>query len=167
MTSPLFDKIERLIELARKHGVHELAVEDKDGKITVVTSAGSAPAPTMYAPPIYAQHQMPQAAMYAAPQAASPQTAPAEGATGAGKKPTTSGKVIKSPFVGTFYRAPAPGSDNFADVGKRVKKGDTLCIIEAMKLMNEIEAEFDGVIKEILAENEQPVEFDQPLFVIE
>lgn len=83
------------------------------------------------------------------------------------EKPMTSGKVVKFLFVGMFYCALALGVDNFADVGKWVKKGDTLCIIEAMKLMNEIEAEFDGVIKEILAENEQLVEFDQPLFVIE
>ena len=74
---------------------------------------------------------------------------------------------MKSPFVGTFYRAPSPEADNFVDVGSRVKKGDTLCIVEAMKLMNEIESEFDGVIKEILVDNETPVEFDQPLFVFE
>ena len=75
-------------------------------------------------------------------------------------------RTINSPMVGTFYRAPSPGAKPFADVGQKVKAGDTVCIIEAMKLLNEIETEYDGVIKEILVENGQPVEFGQPLFVI-
>jgi acetyl-CoA carboxylase biotin carboxyl carrier protein len=77
------------------------------------------------------------------------------------------GHIVKSPFVGTFYRASSPGSDPFVDVGTRVKKGQTLCIVEAMKLMNEIESDRDGVIREILIENGQPVEFEQALFIIE
>ena len=81
--------------------------------------------------------------------------------------PAHSGHVVTSPFVGTFYRAPAPDSAPFADVGQRVTKGQTLCIVEAMKLMNEIEADVDGVVKRILVENAQPVEYDQELFVIE
>jgi acetyl-CoA carboxylase biotin carboxyl carrier protein len=89
--------------------------------------------------------------------------------TQAASAPVTkrTGFEVKSPFVGTFYAAPAPGEDNFVSVGTRVKKGDTLCIVEAMKLMNEIEAEKDGVISEILIDNEAPVEFDQILFVID
>jgi len=110
----------------------------------------------------------------------SPVAAQAAGAASAGSQGSASGfsaaesakaapagKVVRSPFVGTLYHAPSPGADPFVEVGKRVKKGATLCIVEAMKLMNEIEAEFDGVIKEILVANEQPVEFDQPLFVME
>ncbi|MCP4869315.1 MAG: acetyl-CoA carboxylase biotin carboxyl carrier protein [Proteobacteria bacterium] len=81
--------------------------------------------------------------------------------------PAHSGHVVTSPFVGTFYRAPAPDSAPFADVGQHVTKGQTLCIVEAMKLMNEIEADVDGVVKRILVENAQPVEYDQELFVIE
>ncbi|WP_289168346.1 acetyl-CoA carboxylase biotin carboxyl carrier protein, partial [uncultured Parasutterella sp.] len=80
---------------------------------------------------------------------------------------TPSGTQVTSPMVGTFYRAPSPGADPFVEVGTQVKKGDTLCIIEAMKLLNEIEAEVSGTVKEILVDNASPVEFGQPLFVIE
>lgn len=108
------------------------------------------------------------AAMMAPPMAAVPQPPPQKADVPAGtSKGFASGHILKSPFVGTFYRASSPGADPFADIGTRVKKGQTLCIIEAMKLMNEIEADRDGVIREILVENGQPVEFDQALFVIE
>jgi acetyl-CoA carboxylase biotin carboxyl carrier protein len=102
------------------------------------------------------QHYM-QAAAPAATPAAAP--APAEDAV-------PEGHVVRSPMVGTFYRAPAPGSKNFAEVGQSVNAGDTLCIIEAMKLLNEIEADQGGTIKAILVENGQPVEYGEPLFVI-
>ena len=82
-------------------------------------------------------------------------------------KPKTSGRVVTSPFVGTFYRAPSPDSDPYAEVGQTVKEGQILCIVEAMKLMNEIESDFSGVVKEILVDNGQPVEFGQELFRIE
>jgi acetyl-CoA carboxylase biotin carboxyl carrier protein len=159
------ETLEKVIELVRRHGIHQLEVEDETLRISVTATAPGVPAGmSVMSPAAYMQP-----AAYAPPAAgAAVQAAPA--AATAGSKPAApaySGRVLKSPFVGTFYRSPSPGSDSFVEIGKRVKKGDTLCIIEAMKLMNEIEAEFDGVIKEILVDNEQPVEFDQPLFVLE
>ena len=168
------DKLEKIIELVRRHGIHQVQVEEGGVKISVTATPPQAAAP-MGASPLYpaavqhhvAPHYAAPQPSFQAPQAAALQSAPQASPAATEKKPTVSGKVVKSPFVGTFYRAPSPGADTFCEVGKRVKKGDTLCIIEAMKLMNEIEAEFDGVIKEILVDNEQPVEFDQPLFVME
>lgn len=161
------DQLEKVIELVRRHGIHQLEVEDENLRISVTATAPGL-AGTM---PIAAQQAFMAPAAYGAPMAnvAAVTTAAPAAAPAAAAKPaaTISGRVLKSPFVGTFYRSPSPGSDSFVDIGKRVKKGDTLCIIEAMKLMNEIEAEFDGVVKEILVDNEQPVEFDQPLFVLE
>lgn len=151
--------VEKLIEMAKKHGVEKLSVTEGDLEVSVTTSSvqmsGQFP---MMSQPMFAQHMQAQAAP-AAPAAA----AEAPAAPVANKNQ----KTILSPFVGTFYRAPSPDADVFVDVGQRVRKGDTLCIIEAMKLMNEIEAEYDGVVKEILVDNETPVEFEQPLFVIE
>ncbi len=137
-----FDAVEKVIELLKKHDLEQIAIEDGDVKISVTAKSTPRVVKTqrIEAPP-QQQQQAPAAVMR--------------------------GKAVKSPFVGTFYTAPSPGADPFVEVGKRVKKGDTLCIIEAMKLMNEIEAERDGTITEILVENEQLVEFDQPLFVIE
>jgi len=163
-----FAKIERLAELLHKHGLEEIRIEDGSGKISlkapVHTVAPGMPTYPMHAP-VYHQSQI---APYqaAAGAAAAAGTAPA--ADGASKAaPKASGKIIKSPFVGTFYRASSPGAEPMVSVGQRIRKGQSLCIVEAMKLMNEIEADMDGVVREILVENEQPVEFDQPLFVIE
>lgn len=165
------ETLEKIIELVRKHGIQEVTVEDGGHKFTVKAhtygpaglpaGVGQLPLPG-YGAPLPAAFQGLAAASQQAPTAA-PAAAPQQPA----KAQSTTGRVVRSPFVGTFYRAPSPGADYFVDVGKRVRKGDTLCIIEAMKLMNEIEAEFDGVVKEVLVENEQPVEFDQPLFVVE
>ncbi|MEN9833997.1 MAG: acetyl-CoA carboxylase biotin carboxyl carrier protein [Pseudomonadota bacterium] len=161
------DQLEKVIELVRRHGIHQLEVEDENLRISVTATPPGIGAGM----PLAAQHAFVAPQAYGAPVATVAAVAPAPAAAspaGAGKpQATVSGRVLKSPFVGTFYRSPSPGSDVFVDIGKRVKKGDTLCIIEAMKLMNEIEAEFDGVVKEILVDNEQPVEFDQPLFVLE
>ena len=99
--------------------------------------------------------------------ATAPAAAAAPANVGSSLDSVPAGKLIKSPFVGTYYAAPGPGSDDFVTVGSKVKKGDTLCIVEAMKLMNEIESESVGIIKEILVDNESPVEFDQPLFILE
>jgi acetyl-CoA carboxylase biotin carboxyl carrier protein len=151
------EKLEKVIELVRKHGMHEVRIEDDDTKITVRATPPGTGAPMMAAPQQPMYHQSPMAP---APVAAAPEAAPAA-------KAAPVGKVMKSPFVGTFYLAPSPEADAFTSVGARVKKGDTLCIVEAMKLMNEIESEFDGVIKEILVDNETPVEFEQPLFLFE
>ncbi|MEM6326423.1 MAG: acetyl-CoA carboxylase biotin carboxyl carrier protein [Bacteroidota bacterium] len=171
------DKIERLLDIVAKSGLAEVEVEEKDFKLTVrATSApaespASAPQPMVIAMPGYGA--VPAAAAPAAPAPApvapaapsAPASAPpAEApAPGSGANET----VVPAPIVGTFYSAPSPDSNPFVSVGDRVEIGQTLCIIEAMKLMNEIEAETAGVVKQILVQNAEPVEFDQPLFVIE
>lgn len=170
-----FETIEKLIELARKHGVHQIEVEENGVKVSVTATAPHSglpvSAPALYQPHLTGMHPQ-QATAIVAPSVAhmpssSAGAAPSGETIAKASLPTQKGRIIRSPFVGTFYRSPSPGSEVFVDVGKRVKKGDTLCIVEAMKLMNEIEAESDGVVREILVDNEQPVEFDQPLFVIE
>ncbi len=161
------EALEKVIELARKHGIHQIEVEDKDLKVVVTTTP---PQMTLGGPGTHAM-----APMYGAPmppsiqyqtQMHAPAPQPAHDAKPQAT-PTAKGRILKSPFVGTFYRSSTPGGEPFAEIGKRVKKGDSLCVIEAMKLMTEIEADFDGTVREILVDNEQPVEFDQPLFVIE
>ena len=149
-------KVKKLIELLEESGIDELEI--KEGEESVRISRHSkTPAQQYYAPaPMHAP------APAAAPVAAA--AAPAAEATAAA--PALKGTVIRSPMVGTFYRKPSPTSPNFAEVGQSVKKGDTLCIVEAMKMMNHIEAETSGVIESILVEDGQPVEYDQPLFTI-
>jgi len=144
-----FAKIEKLMELMRKHGMQELSVADETLEISIK-------APSTASVPVQMAAAVVQAAAHE-PVAAVASVRPA----------SASGKMIKSPFVGTFYRSSQPGSPAFVSVGQRVKKGEVLCIVEAMKLMNEIECEMDGVIREILVDNEHPVEFDQPLFIVE
>jgi acetyl-CoA carboxylase biotin carboxyl carrier protein len=144
-------KLKKLIDLVEASGIAELEITEGEEKVRIAKSIAGAP--MMLAP----QPQMFHAAAPApAPAAAA---APAEDAV-------PEGHVVRSPMVGTFYRAPAPGAKNFAEVGQTVSAGDTLCIIEAMKLLNEIEADQGGVIKAILVENGQPVEYGEPLFVI-
>lgn len=158
--------IEQLMELMRKQGFNHVKVESKDQKVEITMQAPVAASPMAGMPMMGAP--MMGAAMMSAPMSAVPQPpAPKADVPAGTAKSFASGHILKSPFVGTFYRSSSPGADPFADVGARVKKGQTLCIIEAMKLMNEIEADRDGVIREILVENGQPVEFDQALFVIE
>ena len=167
------EKLEQVIELVRRHGLHQVEIEEGGTRISVTATAPQA-APVTGLPFGYGMAAMAPGAMMASGQAAPSAFAPTaaasapQGNTSADVKTSApSGKIVRSPFVGTIYRSSSPGADPFVEVGKRVKKGATLCIVEAMKLMNEIEAEFDGVIKEILVDNEQPVEFDQPLFVME
>lgn len=158
-------KVEQLMELMRKQGFNHLKLESKDDLIELTLAPAAAPVMSgmphvgmlagMMAP------QMPQLSQV--PPAPSPKNELAGGTA----KGFTTGHMVKSPFVGTFYRSPSPGADLFTEIGSRVKKGQTLCIIEAMKLMNEIESDRDGVVREILVENGQPVEYDQALFVIE
>lgn len=146
-------KLKTLIDLVSESGVAELEITEGDDHVKIVNRVGAAPAAAVAAP-------APVIAAAAAPvEAAAPTPAPT-------LAPAEETRTVNSPMVGTFYRAPSPGAKPFADVGQRVKAGDTVCIIEAMKLLNEIESEYDGVIKEILVENGQPVEFGQPLFVI-
>ena len=148
-------KVKKLIELLEESGIDELEI--KEGEESVRISRHSKqPA---YAPqPFYAPAPAPTAAPVAA-AAPSAEAAPAAA-------PKLNGTVARSPMVGTFYRAASPTSANFVEVGQTVKKGDILCIVEAMKMMNHIEAEASGVIESILVENGQPVEYDQPLFTI-
>ncbi|MHC8316375.1 acetyl-CoA carboxylase biotin carboxyl carrier protein [Pseudomonas sp. LB3P31] len=147
-------KVKKLIELLEESGIDELEI--KEGEESVRISRHSkTPAQQYYAPaPMHAPAPAPAAA---APVAAAP-AAPAA--------PVLNGTVARSPMVGTFYRKSSPASPSFVEVGQTVKKGDTLCIVEAMKMMNHIEAETSGVIESILVEDGQPVEYDQPLFTI-
>lgn len=148
-------KLKTLIDLVAESGIAELEITEGEGKVRIVKFAQGgqfAAAPVVQAYPV-----MPQAPV----AAQAPADVPAAAAP-----PVAQGHVVKSPMVGTFYRAPNPGAAVFVDVGQAVKEGDPLCIIEAMKLLNEIEADKAGTIKEILVENGQPVEFGQPLFVI-
>ena len=148
-------KVKKLIELLEESGIDELEI--KEGEESVRISRHSkTPAQQFYAP------QMQAPAPAAAPVAAAPVAA----AAAAPAAPKLNGFVVKSPMVGTFYRTPAPTSPAFVEVGKTVKVGDTICIVEAMKMMNHITAEKAGVIESILVENGQPVEYDQPLFTI-
>lgn len=151
-------KIKKLIELVEESGIAELEITEGEESVRI-HRGGSQSAPMHYQfPPQQMQHA-PAPAPAPAPAAAPASEAPAA--------PEISGHVMKSPMVGTFYAAPAPGSPDFVTVGQQVKAGETLCIVEAMKMMNQIEADKGGVIKQILVENGEPVEFDQPLFVIE
>ncbi|MDT8926533.1 acetyl-CoA carboxylase biotin carboxyl carrier protein [Pseudomonas taiwanensis] len=149
-------KVKKLIELLEESGIDELEI--KEGEESVRISRHSkAPAGQQYFAP---------APVAAAPVAAPVAAAAAPVTEAAAAAPALKGTVIRSPMVGTFYRKPSPTSPNFAEVGQTVKKGDTLCIVEAMKMMNHIEADVGGVIDAILVEDGQPVEFDQPLFTI-
>jgi len=145
-------KVKKLIELVEESGIGELEIHEGEESVRI-SRFGSQPAQATYAVPA------PVAAAPAAP--AAPAAAPAAEAA-----PELKGTVIRSPMVGTFYRAPSPTSANFVEVGQTVKKGEVLCIVEAMKMMNHIESEVSGTIDSILVENGQPVEYDQPLFTI-
>ena len=156
-------KLKTLIDLVQESGIAELEVSEGDHKVRITRTVASQmqmPAMQMYAPP--PQQPGPPMAQHPSPLAA---IAPPPAVASAPEVET--GHVVKSPMVGTFYRSGSPGSGAFAEVGKTVALGETLCIIEAMKLMNEIESDKAGVIKAILAENGQPVEYGQPLFLIE
>ena len=142
-------KLKKLIDLVEESGIAEIEVTEGEEKVRITrTTAAAAP---IYAAP--------------APAAAAPVAAPAAPAAAPAARDLSN--AHKSPMVGTFYRAPGPNAAAFVEVGQQVKAGDTLCIIEAMKLMNEIEAEKSGVVKEILVENGTPVEYGEPLFIIE
>jgi acetyl-CoA carboxylase biotin carboxyl carrier protein len=149
-------KLKTLIDLVAESDIAELEVTEGESKVRIVKSS-AIPQNQMVMVPQQGVQQFSTPAM-AAP-AAAPAAVPAAPA-----EPT--GHVVKSPMVGTFYRSSAPGAPAFVEVGANVKEGDTLCIIEAMKLLNEIDADASGTITKILVENGQPVEFGQPLFVI-
>ncbi|WP_416422229.1 acetyl-CoA carboxylase biotin carboxyl carrier protein [Pseudomonas sp. App30] len=147
-------KVKKLIELLEESGIDELEIREGEESVRI-SRHSKTPAQQYYAP-------APVAAPVAAPAAA----APAAAADAPAAAPKLNGTVARSPMVGTFYRKASPASPAFVEVGQTVKKGDTLCIVEAMKMMNHIEAETSGVIESILVEDGQPVEYDQPLFTI-
>jgi acetyl-CoA carboxylase biotin carboxyl carrier protein len=148
-------KVKKLIELLEESNIDE--IEIKEGEESVRISRHSAQAAAMAAAP---------QAYAPAPAYAPPAPAPAPVAEPAPAEPAVSGHVVNSPMVGTFYRSPSPTSPSFVEVGQTVKIGDVVCIVEAMKMMNQIEADKAGTISAILVENGEPVEFDQPLFSI-
>jgi len=146
-------KLKKLIDLVQESGIAELEITEGEEKVKIVkggvATVAAAPAPAVLA------------AAAPAAAAAGPAAAPS-----AEPGPGQEGHVVKAPMVGTFYRSPSPDAKAFVEVGQAVKEGDTICIIEAMKLMNEIEADASGVVKAILVENGQPVEYGQPLFIL-
>ena len=145
-------KLKKLIDLVQESGISELEVTEGEEKVRIAKQLNAAPiAHQVYAP---------------APVAAAPATAPAAAPAAAAAPAQPAGHEVKSPMVGTFYRASSPEAKAFVEVGDTVKEGQTLCIIEAMKLLNEIEADASGVVKAVMVENGQPVEFGEPLFII-
>ncbi|SIR46156.1 acetyl-CoA carboxylase biotin carboxyl carrier protein [Pseudacidovorax sp. RU35E] len=151
-------KLKTLIDLVSESNISELEITEAEGKVRIVKAGEAAPVQ-------YVQAAMPQAAAPGV-TASAPAAQPAASAA-APAEAVPSGHVVKSPMVGTFYRSSSPGAAAFVEVGAQVKEGDTLCIIEAMKILNEIEADKSGTVKQILGENGQAVEYGQPLFIIE
>jgi len=143
-------KLKKLIDLVEESGISELEITEGEEKVRISRATQ----------PMHASYMMP--AQYAPPPALAAPAAPAVAEEAA----IPEGHVVRSPMVGTFYRAPSPGAKVFVEIGQSVNSGETLCIIEAMKLLNEIEADQGGVIKAILVENGQPVEYGEPLFII-
>jgi acetyl-CoA carboxylase biotin carboxyl carrier protein len=147
-------KLKKLIDLVQESGIAELEITEGEEKVKIVKGGGIS--------------VVPAAAAAALPQMAAPEPprAPAAAAPAAEPPAGQEGHVVKAPMVGTFYRSPSPDAKAFVEVGQTVKEGQTICIIEAMKLMNEIETDAGGVVKAILVENGQPVEYGQPLFIL-
>ncbi|HEX5806932.1 MAG TPA: acetyl-CoA carboxylase biotin carboxyl carrier protein [Macromonas sp.] len=147
-------KLKTLIDLVSESNVSELEITEAEGKVRIVKSAPVAPATVVMSAP--------------APVAAAPVTTVAAAPAAVAAEPAApSGHVVKSPMVGTFYRSSSPGAKAFVEVGQAIKEGETICIVEAMKILNEIEADKSGTVTQILVENGQAVEYGQPLFVIE
>jgi acetyl-CoA carboxylase biotin carboxyl carrier protein len=146
-------KLKKLIDLVEESGIAELEITEGEEKVKIVKGGGVSLTPAASAPP---------PSTVAAP---APEAKPSAAAPGAAET-SPEGHVVKSPMVGTFYRAASPDAKPFVEVGEVVKEGQTICIVEAMKLMNEIEADASGTVKAVLVENGQPVEYGQPLFVI-
>ncbi len=145
-------KVKKLIELLEESDIAEIEIHEGEESVRISRNSAHAVAPVQFAAPAIAAPVAPATASAAAPEVASNEV---------------SGHTVKAPMVGTFYRSSSPGSSSFVEVGQQVAIGDTLCIIEAMKLLNQIESDKAGTIKAVLAENGQPVEYDQPLFIIE
>ena len=152
-------KIKKLIELLETSGIAEIEIKEGEDSVRISRHAHASASLTM--PPIWA------APGYGPPMAGPMSAAPAAPTAPAAEAETLQGHVLRSPMVGTFYRSAAPGSKPFVEIGQRVNAGDPVCIIEAMKMFNQIEADHTGAVTRILVENGQPVEFDQPLLIIE
>ncbi|MDQ6627408.1 MAG: acetyl-CoA carboxylase biotin carboxyl carrier protein [Pseudomonadota bacterium] len=146
-------KIKSLIDLVSDSNITELEIAEADGKVRIVKAALPSPVASAATSPLQTETTLASAV--------------AGGAAAVAAAPIDTGHIVKSPMVGTFYRSASPGSDAFVEVGAVVKVGEPICIIEAMKIMNEIEADADGKIREVLCENGQAVEYGQPLFIIE
>lgn len=144
-------KLKKLIDLVQESGIAELEITEGEERVRIARAGIAAPAPVAVTLP--------------AP-ATAPTAAPASAVAPAPAEARQEGHVVKAPMVGTFYRSPSPDAKPFAETGQAVKQGETICIIEAMKLMNEIECDASGVVKAILVENGQPVEYGQPLFIV-
>jgi acetyl-CoA carboxylase biotin carboxyl carrier protein len=151
-------KLKKLIDLVQESGIAELEITEGEEKVKIVKGGEATVTPLA---PATTEAPKPAAAA-----ASAPATTPAPPPPAAPEEPVAEGHVLKAPMVGTFYRSASPESKAFVEVGQSIKAGETVCIIEAMKLMNEIEADATGVIKAILVENGQPVEYGQPLFII-
>ncbi len=152
-------KVKKLIELLEESNIDEIEIKEGEESVRISRNSNAARAAAFY----------PQMQMAPAPAPAAAAAAPAPAASteaAADARPASNGHVVRSPMVGTFYRAPSPGSPAFAEVGQHVKVGDVICIVEAMKMMNQIEADKAGVIEAILVDDAEPVEFDQPLVTI-
>ena len=147
-------KLKTLIDLVSESNVSELEITEAEGKVRIVKGGPVA-------------HAVTQTAAMPAPVAAAPALAPAAAPAATPAPEAQKGHIVKSPMVGTFYRASSPGAKSFVEIGSPIKEGETVCIIEAMKILNEIEADKSGTITQILCENGQAVEYGQPLFVIE
>jgi len=153
-------KLKKLIDLVQESGIAELEITEGEEKVKIVKGGEAT------VTPLPSAAGTPSVAAAASAPAVAPAAVPAAGPAPATAPPEADGHVLKAPMVGTFYRAASPEAKVFVEVGQSVKAGETVCIIEAMKLMNEIEADATGVIKAVLVENGQPVEFGQPLFII-
>ena len=151
-------KLKTLIDLVSESNVSELEITEAEGKVRIVKSAG-----VVVAAPVVTPAPVAAAPAAVAAPVAAPAVAPAE----APAIPVASGHTVKSPMVGTFYRSSSPGAAPFVQIGSVVKEGDTLCIVEAMKILNEIESDKSGTVTQILCENGQAVEYGQPMFIIE
>ena len=151
-------KIKKLIELVEESGITELEVSEEEGSVRISRATVAAPATVQYSAPVVSAPVAP--APVANPTASAPSVA-------GSVENELSGHVVRSPMVGTFYRSPSPEAKAFVEVGQSIKVGDALCIVEAMKMMNRIEADKAGVVKAILVNDGEPVEFDEPLIIIE
>ena len=162
-----YKQIQELIKLINKSNIGELSIEENDFKITIKQKKDQSTLQQPVAAPVYLQPQIaPQPAQSAATSVQAQETTPASAADTAASKPDNL-ITIKSPMIGTFYKRPSPDKPSFVEIGEEIMPGKVLCIIEAMKLFNEIESEVSGKVVKILAEDSSPVEYDQPLFLVE